>query len=67
MNELMLILISEGYTLKDLLHALANWTSEYPQFDEVLGHLEKATRSVALDEVCERINQAVEYLKKEQK
>lgn len=44
-NELMPILLSEGYSFEDLLHALANWTSSKPQFTEVLIHLEKATLS----------------------
>ncbi|MEH2458303.1 hypothetical protein [Nostoc sp.] len=41
-HEFMLILLSEGYTFEDLLHAIANWANEQPRLDEVVGHLEKA-------------------------
>ncbi len=42
-NEFMPVLLSEGYSLEDLLHALANWTFEQPGLDKkVLFHLEKA-------------------------
>ncbi|PMB08211.1 hypothetical protein CEN49_10640 [Fischerella thermalis CCMEE 5273] len=46
MNEFMTVLLSEGYTFEDLLHALANWASEQPQLDEVVGYLEKATDEI---------------------
>jgi hypothetical protein len=45
-NEFMPVLVSEGYTFEDVLHALANWASEQPRLDEVVGHLEKATDEI---------------------
>lgn len=46
LNEFMLVLMSEGYTFEDLLHALANWANEQPRLEEVVGHLEKATDEI---------------------
>jgi hypothetical protein len=45
-NEFMPVLLSEGYTFEDLLHALASWASEQPRLDEVVGYLEKATDEI---------------------
>ena len=49
-DELMPILKSEGYTLEDLLHALANWSSKQSQFDDIVGYLEKAIEKIHLTE-----------------
>jgi hypothetical protein len=46
LNEFMTVLVSEGYSFEDLLHALANWASDQPRLDEVVGHLEKATDEI---------------------
>ncbi|OKH14840.1 hypothetical protein NIES592_08155 [Fischerella major NIES-592] len=46
MNEFMTVLLSEGYTFEDLLHALANWASEQPRLEEIVGYLEKATDEI---------------------
>ncbi|MCC5622735.1 hypothetical protein [Nostoc sp. CHAB 5715] len=45
-HEFMLVLLSEGYSFEDLLHAIANWASEQPRLEEVVGHLEKATDEI---------------------
>ncbi|MHC5717364.1 MAG: hypothetical protein ACYTX0_35930, partial [Nostoc sp.] len=42
-NEFMVVLLSEGYSFEDLLHALANWADNQPRLEEVVGYLEKAT------------------------
>ncbi|MEH1920595.1 hypothetical protein [Nostoc sp.] len=34
-HEFMLVLLSEGYSFEDLLHAIANWASEQPRLDEL--------------------------------
>jgi hypothetical protein len=41
-KEFMPVLLSEGYSFEDLLHAIANWASEQPRLEKVVGHLEKA-------------------------
>lgn len=46
-EELMPILQSEGFTIEDLLHSLANWLSSKPHLEEVSGYLEKATESMS--------------------
>ncbi|MHC5820066.1 MAG: hypothetical protein ACYT04_30410 [Nostoc sp.] len=46
LNEFMTVLVSEGYTLEDLLHAVANWADEQPRLEEVVGHLEKAADEI---------------------
>lgn len=46
MNEFMTVLLVLGYTFEDLLHALANWASEQPRLEEVVGYLEKATDEI---------------------
>ncbi|MEH1780397.1 MAG: hypothetical protein V7L26_15020 [Nostoc sp.] len=45
-NEFMTVLLGQGYTFEDLLHAAANWASERTGLEEVVGHLEKATDEI---------------------
>jgi len=53
-NEFMTVLVAEGYTFEDLLHAAADWASERTELEEVAGYLEDACRAFRKPSLSDR-------------